>query len=81
MNTVVVSLPCEVVGASVGVDVASVIFTVGRGIVALALTRVGYSTSNGLGGPKHNSFLSGKFSHVSTSTCNWNLLSTEIHPL
>ena len=51
----------------VGIEVMA-LGEVGKGIAALGLTRVGYSMSEGSGGPKHHSSLcSGKCSQFNTS--------------
>ena len=52
-------------GLSVVGDEVVVSGVVGKGIVTLGLTRVGYGIVEGLGGPKHrSSSLCGKFSQV-----------------
>ena len=55
-------------GLSVVGGVVAVLGVVGKGIVVLALTRVGYGIVEGSGGPKHrSSSLCGKFSQVNIS--------------
>ena len=73
----------SVVGAEfvVGAEVV-VSFWKGRGIVALGLTKVGYSISKGSDGPKHISSLrSGKLSQFNISDHSyWNSLNTPMQP-